>query len=277
MDNEKNDSQKDFSYGYDLEAGEAIPITELEELAEGVVLPSAAYVDSNYLPPVGSQGPVPSCVAWGSVYGMTSFWAASKGNYSPTDPTNQASPAFIYIKVMQARSEGNDECEGSSISKYAHIIQSYGGTPSMAVAPYVGSSKPSCSYLWGLYQNDSPTIDSAFDIPTPVSFKVDYVKRVLSMGYPVAYGTSLYTDFEHYDGSPVLYVGNGIIKKNSKGKPAGHCMLVIGYDDNCNGTGQSAVLIQNSWGTNWGINGQMWMAFDTFTTLAQGRGFYIDS
>lgn len=64
----------------------------------------------------------------------------------------------------------------------------------------------------------------------------------------LVYGTKLYTDWGAYKGDPVPYVGNGEIAYNKKtGKPAGHCMLIIGYDD-----ARQALLIQNSQGAGWG-------------------------
>ena len=72
-------------------------------------------------------------------------------------------------------------------------------------------------------------------------------RTVISQGYPLAYGTRLYTDFAKYDGTPSPYVGNGIIAKRSNGKPVGHCMMIIGYDDK-----RQAVYIQNSFGSGMG-------------------------
>ncbi|HUA78548.1 MAG TPA: hypothetical protein VMA86_12840, partial [Acetobacteraceae bacterium] len=98
---------------------------------------------------------------------------------------------------------------------------------------------------------------------------------------PLAYGTSLYTDFPGYGRTPdsgiawpIPYVGNGTVLMNGS-KKAGHCMMIIGYDDD-----MQAVLIQNSFGTEWGIQwnggyGYIWMAYETFRKLAQGAAFVI--
>jgi C1A family cysteine protease len=90
------------------------------------------------------------------------------------------------------------------------------------------------------------------------------------------YGTHLYTDFGTYDGTPVPYVGNGIINKKPDGSKRGHCMLIIGYDDTL-GTppNQGAFLIQNSFGPTWGQNGRFWMAYSTFSKLSEGTAQYI--
>jgi C1A family cysteine protease len=65
-------------------------------------------------------------------------------------------------------------------------------------------------------------------------------------------------------------VGNGQIAYGQNGKPVGHCMLIIGYDDT-----RQALLIQNSQGTAWGSSGYVWMAYATFQALAQGQAIYV--
>lgn len=264
----------DFDPGYDHTKEETLPITRL---TVSPTLPSSFTVDISYLPPVGNQGACPSCVAWGTVYGMTTFMAAAQGGYSPTTTAQQASPAFIYIKVMQLKKETANQCEGSNLSEYIKLLGQDDGTPSMATAPYTApSGTTECNYLWQEYQNGNPTIDTAFDVSSTTSIStldITQVQQALSSGYPVAYGTKLYTDFGAYRGSPTPYVGNGVIRNNSNGKPVGHCMLIIGYDNSVGTSG--AFLIQNSWGTNWGAKGWVWMAYDTFTALAQGTGVYI--
>lgn len=264
-------------YGYDPTEPMLTEFTPLPK-AEAA-LPASAMVNTQYLPPVGAQGACPSCVAWGSIYGMVTFMAASNGGYSPLATSQQASPGFIYMQVMQSSSEPADTCTGSKLGQYKQFLA--GGTASLANAPYgpVGNSTE-CDWLWTNYGSggNPPPLDSAFTVTSWSSVNTkntDHVKQVLASGFPIAYGTQLYTDFSKYDGSPNPYIGNGHIKNNPKtGKPAGHCMLIIGYDDNCNGSGTGAVLIRNSWGADWGIDGQVWMAYDTFTAIAQGNGYY---
>jgi C1A family cysteine protease len=67
-------------------------------------------------------------------------------------------------------------------------------------------------------------------------------------------------------------------------KKAGHCMMVIGYHDNRvypDGIAgimlKGAVLIQNSFGTQWGADGLVWMAYTTFQTMAEGSATYISA
>jgi C1A family cysteine protease len=41
------------------------------------------------------------------------------------------------------------------------------------------------------------------------------------------------------------------------GRPAGHAVMVVGYDDSA-----KRVLVRNSWGTDWGIKGYFTMPYD---------------
>lgn len=264
-----NETLNDYDFGYDPTIDEPIDITPLEPV---VTLPSSASVNPKYLPPVGKQS-TPNCAAWATSYGLATFTAAQAGDYPPTDTTLQASPAYIYIQVMKEDGIPEDTCRGSQFISYFNILKN-GGTPTMSQAPY----DPPCATLWSDYGSQSLTPDPAFTLSnaTAVSSKVvDQVKNVLVLGKPLVYGTSLYTDFPKYDGNPRPYVGNGVImmnKKTSPPRPVGHCMLIIGYNDII-GTG--AFYIQNSFGTDWGNEGYIWIQYDTFTELAQGKAFYV--
>jgi hypothetical protein len=258
----------EYDYGYDPTIDEPIEITA--PIAPSA-LPSSAMVNADYLPPVGQQH-TPNCCAWASTYGLATFTAAKAGNYKPDTLSLQASAAYIYIEVMKQKGNAQNVCSGSQFSYYFNILK--GGTPTMEQAPY----EPSCETLWQDYGSQSLDPDSAFIIKNiaAVSAKTpDPVKQILASGCALAYGTSLYTDFPHYDGTPEPYVGSGVLLKNRKtGNLAGHCMLIIGYDDTV-GSGAGAFYIQNSFGAVWGNNGYIWMAYDTFTKLAQGKAFYV--
>ena len=87
------------------------------------------------------------------------------------------------------------------------------------------------------------------------------MRAIIASGQPLAYCTHLYTDFPSYKGDPPTYVGNGQWLCNKRThKKAGHCMMIIGYDDDRvyppvpdNSVGlKGAVLIQNSFGTQMG-------------------------
>lgn len=259
----------EHGYGYDPTVDEPIEITLPTPV---ITLPPSAMVNTKYLPPVGQQY-TPNCAAWASTYGLATFTAAKAKDYAPNDPSLQASSAYIYIQVMKQNEISQNVCQGSQLMSYFNILAK-GGTPTMKQAPY----EPNCATLWQDYGSQSLSPDSVFTINSvaAINAKVpDDVKQIITSGRALAYGTALYTDFPHYDGTPEPYVGNGAILMNPKtGKPAGHCMLIVGYDDTM---GSGAFCIQNSFGTKWGKDGFIWMTYDTFTALAQGKAFYVNT
>jgi len=240
--------------------------------------PPTGQVNLSYLPPVGQQGTAaspgtpPTCCAWASTE-LATFYAAQNGIVDPSQPSGQASPAQIYIQVMQQVSEPSGQCKGSSFADYFAIL-TQSGAPSLANAPYYAD----CGSLWTNYQNAPVPADAQFKTPKPMSVKtsdLDGIKAQIAAGNALAWGTNLYTDWKSYKGPnlPVPYVGNGQLSG------AKHCMLIIGY----NATG---FLIQNSQGTSWGttIDGQsgtdncygyVWMAYGTFSALAEASALYI--
>ncbi|KSV64377.1 hypothetical protein N182_10700 [Sinorhizobium sp. GL2] len=233
-------------------------------------LPSAATVNALYLPPpkaqgtpshVGSPG---SCAAWATTYGLATYWAAVSTGEAPLQPVRQASPAHIYIEVM--KSYGKTGCAGSQLASYLNLLKQR-GTPNWKTAPYF----PNCPELWSRY-DPGALPDDSFQIPgwaTVETSDLDAIKAVIVAGGALCYGTSLNKGFMQYEGPGPL---RGPLEKLPN---TGHCMLIIGYDDE-----QQAILIQNSFGENWGCEwngrrGYIWMGYELFQCLAQGQAMYI--
>lgn len=270
-------------YGYDPTALEDIP---LAILTDSSAPPISAMVSTNFLPPVGQQGTTNapgspgSCAAWASTYGLATFTAAKRGNYSPAHESQWASPAYFYVKVLEQNGLASNSCSGSQMTSYFHRLAA-GGAPSMQTAPYVAS----CTHLWNDYGGKTIPSESVFgvtNIAAVATTNLTAIKRIITSNRVLSYGTRLYTQWGAYRGEVVPYVGTGVIAKQPNGKPVGHCMLIIGYDDT-----KGALLIQNSEGSNWGGTidgsppnaertnaGYIWMAYETFTALAQGKAFF---
>ena len=182
-----------------------------------------------------------------------------------------------------------DLCAGGQISWCFNLLHTENGTPNLEQAPEpaVSLGGDACGAAWSNYGGSQIPSDLAFSVAgcSQINIKdlngLAQLRAVIAKGTPLAYGTSLYTDFPGYGVPPssgivwpIPYVGNNqILAKN--GKAVGHCMMIIGYDDE-----MGAVLIQNSFGPDWGIQwnggyGYIWMAYKTFQTLAQGGACFI--
>ncbi|WP_438853619.1 C1 family peptidase [Agromyces sp. M3QZ16-3] len=262
-----------MDYGYDPTVPEPGPVSVPPSVGPP---PPSALVNADFLPPVGRQD-TPSCFVWSSTYGLTTFAAARAGLITdPRSSAQQASPYYTYVKVLGQSSTPVDTCTGGQIIGCLEFLEGNGGTPSMQAAPEPAPGSSACAAVWTAYGTAQLSPDANFQ-PTAWSkvsvlgeTGLNNIRTIVSQGYALAYGTRLYTDFAKYDGTPNPYVGNGIIAMKPNDQPVGHCMLIIGYDDTT-----QAVLIQNSFGSDWGSNGYVWMAYQTFQALAQGAAVYI--
>ncbi len=83
---------------------------------------------------------------------------------------------------------------------------------------------------------------------------LNLMKSCLADGYPFVFGFNVYTAFE---GSAIEKSGFLNLPDKSKEKPqGGHAVMAVGYDDMVN-----AVLVRNSWGPKWGMQGYFWMPY----------------
>ncbi len=166
--------------------------------------PPTGQVNFAWLPPVGQQGTAAhpgspgTCCSWASTE-LATFYAAQSGLVDPSQPSGQASPAQIYIQVMQGVGEPTGQCKGSAFGDYFSIL-TQSGTPNLQNAPYYSD----CGSLWSNYTNAPVAADSNFIVPKPLSVKtvnLDSIKSQIAAGNALAWGTNLYTDWVGLCGS----------------------------------------------------------------------------
>ena len=86
---------------------------------------------------------------------------------------------------------------------------------------------------------------------------VDDILHCLADGCPVVFG------FEVYDTLYSAATGSGTpleMPKEGEECQGGHAVLAVGYD-----RAKQLVLVRNSWGPEWGMDGYFWMPFSYFT------------
>ena len=77
---------------------------------------------------------------------------------------------------------------------------------------------------------------------------LDDMKTYISTTGPLVGVFKLYNDFSHYH--------DGVFKHAAGFAHGGHCVSVIGYDDD-----KAAWFCQNSFGAEWGIDGYFWIGY----------------
>ena len=270
------DIYETLDFGYDLPedfAFEAVPIAPTKP-------PLTCTVKSSYLPPPGKQT-TPSCFVWSTVYGLATFRAAKLYSLDPTSTDNQASPIYTYIQIELNQKVAANTCKGGKMLWPLQFLQFNGGTATMTDAPNIDG----CSAAWTAWGSNTLQPNPNFAVPSwkgvefTASNAMSNIQNLIFQDIPIAFGCWLYNDFVKYAGSPSPYVGSGVFapSKTPSGK-VGHCMVIIGYDTTMGPNG--AVLIQNSFGTDWGgtwngSGGYVWMDFQTFLKTSQGGGCYL--
>jgi C1A family cysteine protease len=86
------------------------------------------------------------------------------------------------------------------------------------------------------------------------------MKSVIASGYPFGFGINVYDSFESDWAEPGMMPMPDIHRETLLG---GHAQAVFDYDDTIHfpDGNVGGLLIQNSWGVDWGLGGKYWMPY----------------
>ncbi len=209
-------------------------------------------LDLTYMfPPVGDQASQGSCVAFAVGYAAQSYQVGHDHSYTPTTSSQIFSPQYIYSQIHS----GTDSLGGGcSFDDAFNLIKTQGCT-TLADMPYSGApfgwqTQPTAQQIANAANHKIYTWES---LP---SGNVSQIKAELANMKPVVIGIPVYPDFDNLSSTNDTY-------DDSTGSLRGyHALCVVGYDDTKN-----AVKVENSWGTNWGLNGYGWISYNLIQSL----------
>lgn len=198
---------------------------------------------NNYISAIKDQGNCGSCVAFG-----TAATLEGTARVVRKTPLNSAYGNTIQdlseAQLFYCGAEGQDgrTCAsgwwpGSALN-YARTT----GVAPESYFRYEAGDQP-CQLAAG-WQAKLTTLGQSGSLTTPAA-----MKQWLSTRGPLIACFSVYGDFYGYSGGVYRYNGSAPLE-------GGHCISVIGYDDN-----QQAWLCKNSWGTGWGIDGYFYIGY----------------
>jgi len=205
-----------------------------------------------YCPTPASQGKYGTCVAWACAYGAaTIVEAVEKKLKDNIIEINKLaySPHFVYKLIKK---ENDTNCsEGTLISNALNLLKDKG-------VPHLSNFDTQCAKsipanIFSLAKKRKiKSFVRLFEVNDTEEMKNKKVKKAISNLNPVVIGMQVYKSFDH-----AKEVWNGAADSAEEG----HAMLVIGWNNQKYG---GAFEIMNSWGTNWGNGGFIWIKYSDF-------------
>lgn len=208
--------------------------------------------------PVEYQETLGSCAAHAAVALVEFFQRKTFGTHL------DASRLFLY-KVTRNLAGTQGDC-GASLRDTMKALVLFGVPPEehWAYAPDDFDFEPG-AFQYALAQNYQAEVYYRLDASgTPPKELLHCVKVHLARKLPVMFGLSIYPAMDS--------VGqDGLVPRPSLTEPpaGGHAIVAVGYDDlreiphpGNETTTTGALLIRNSWGTDWGMEGYGWLPYD---------------
>lgn len=243
----------------------AAPLPDASRLPNAEEIPGS-YSLVPFCPKARGQGKQSSCVGWATAYVGLTVLHAQRNGISPDSIA--FSPAFLY---NQAKVEG---CfSGAYIREALEIMTRQGGLP-FSQFPYT------TAYCDRLPNEAERRAAMAFRpggyarLSSPKApLDAELVRRHLAGGYPVIVAMLVGEGFKQHFGK-ALYQPNAEeragLRLYEADQPtdalSGHALVVVGYDRAKYG---GAFLLQNSWGSRYGVAGRVWVREPDFTAFVR--------
>ncbi len=212
-------------------------------------------------PPVYDQGQLGSCTA-NAIAAALQFDQMKQGLPNPFTPSR----LFIYYNERVMEHTVNSD-SGAQIRDGIRSVNHQGACPedewpyviaNFAEQPPARCYEDALQHKAVLYQR--------------VIRDLNQMKGCLAEGYPFVFGIAVYNSFlseEVARTGVVPMPAPGEQGPGEGGRPEGHAMLMVGYDD-----AQQRFSVRNSWGTDWGMEGYATMPYAYFTQPGLASDFW---
>ncbi len=224
----------------------------------GSDLPDSADL-RQWCSPVEDQGKIGSCTAHAAVSIVEYFERRAFGNHL------DASRLFVYKATRNLLHYTGDT---GAFLRSAMAALALFGVPPEEYWPYntTDFDKEPPGFCYALARNYQAI--SYYRLDTPGMAKdalLAAIKKNLAAGLPAMFGFTVYASY-----TQSAQTGKIPFPAKNEKTVGGHAIAAVGYDDSItirNTAGGSpetkgALLIRNSWGTGWGMNGYGWLPYE---------------
>lgn len=214
-------------------------------------LPDAVSIESLF-PPIGNQGSYGTCVAWAVGYNMKTALNARENHWDENqlkNPANQTSPKDLWMAIPSMQKGAM--CQGTIFEAAFSALQSI-GAESMKNIPYI--SMGNCS---GTAAGNPSNKIQSFGCLTakPDTSNLQIYKAYIRDSIPLVISARIGDRFVEWNSDAVIDHDS----YKYRGQHAYHAMVLSGYDDSRN-----SFRVRNSWGSEWGDNGSIWVDYNFF-------------
>ena len=216
-------------------------------------LPEAVDLSSR-MPKPGDQGDFSSCTAWAVAYAARSYYAAGPAGADRLDASPPPSPAYIFNRLNAGQCT-----KPTSIMDALTLMRDEGVVP-MRDFPYQASD---CSQLPNSEQKRAASNFRIRNWSRLDTDDLDAIKAQIFNGHPVIVVLNLPKSFDRLRGNAVF--------DDRADRDYPHVMVAVGYDDRL-----QAFRLMNSWDTDWGDGGYVWVAYRAYSALKVDRAYVID-
>lgn len=280
-----------YSFTEDLEVLSELSLQEDNaDICSSRTLPNAVDLSTDpAFPSIGNQGTIASCCSWAMTYYTYTYLVHKRDNIITTS-NNSYSPSWTH-NLINGGTNGR-----TNFNNVAHVLKNQGAI-TLGDCPYYVNN--TYSYDWS--HNTQAMIDalstrvSGFyvyhldtEYSSDFSNQLNFIKSNLYDGKPYFCGMLSITNLNNANKmtcSDSEHFGEEIFVRNSSENylgdtiTTGHSLTVVGYDDTiwCDVNGNSVVdvgetgafKIANSYGTNWGNSGYIWVLYDALLSTSR--------
>ncbi len=215
----------------------------------------AAYSLKQYCPKPLNQLDFTTSAGWAASYAAFTIIKAQENGWTGDEITlNAASPLYPYYKAKLAAG-GTEEVTLKSVIE---ALKKY-GAPNYVELPSRNIERVSKEMELKAEESRISEYARLYDKYDGKLKKIQAIKSTLNENLPVIAGMHVANSFFY---AKEFWQPRGTFDKNLPG----HAVTIVGYDDNKYG---GAFEIMNSWGTEWGNEGFMWIRYGDFIQYSE--------